>query len=58
MLHAYDATNLATEFYNSSQASSGRDSFGPGNKYITPTIADGRVIVRTTKSVVVFGLIQ
>jgi hypothetical protein len=57
VLHAYDATNLANELYNSTQASSGRDSFGPGNKYITATIADGRVIVGGNNSVTVFGLI-
>ncbi|MCU1295450.1 MAG: outer rane biosis protein BamB [Bryobacterales bacterium] len=58
VLHAYDATNLATELYNSGQANSGRDSFGPGNKYITPTIADARVIVGTTNSIAVFGLLK
>ena len=39
VLHAYDATNLATELYNSNQAPAGRDHFGAGNKYIVPTIA-------------------
>ncbi|MBV9084736.1 MAG: hypothetical protein JOZ62_18825 [Acidobacteriaceae bacterium] len=58
VLHAYDATNLANELYNSNQASSGRDQFGAGNKFIVPTIADGRVFVGTTNSVAVFGLIQ
>jgi outer membrane protein assembly factor BamB len=58
VLHAYDATNLAIELYNSNQASSGRDLFGPGNKYVTPTIADGRVFVGTTNSIAVFGLIK
>ncbi|MGI8772247.1 MAG: beta strand repeat-containing protein, partial [Acidobacteriaceae bacterium] len=37
VLHAYDAANL-TELYNSNQASSNRDSFGNGNKFITPMI--------------------
>jgi hypothetical protein len=58
VLHAYDATNLAHELYNSNQAASGRDQFGPGNKFIVPTIADGRVFVGTTNSVVAFGLLQ
>ena len=57
-LHAYDATNLATELYNSNQAGAARDQFGPGNKFITPTIADGRVFVGTTNSVAVFGLLN
>jgi hypothetical protein len=57
VLHAYDATNL-NEIYNSNQASNGRDHFGAGNKYITPTIVNGKVFVGTTNSVAVFGLLQ
>ncbi|HYB64245.1 MAG TPA: hypothetical protein VEC59_03185 [Steroidobacteraceae bacterium] len=57
VLHAYDAGNLATELYNSTQAAGGRDSFGNGNKFITPTIADGKVFVGTTNGVAVFGLL-
>ncbi len=56
VLHAYDASNLANELYNSNQAAAGRDHFGAGNKFITPTIADGKVFVGTTNSVAVFGL--
>jgi outer membrane protein assembly factor BamB len=55
VLHAYDAGNLADELYDSSQASGGRDQFGPGNKFITPAIADGMVFVGTTNGVAVFG---
>ena len=57
VLHAYDATNLAHELYNSSQAGS-RDQFGTGNKFITPTVADGKVFVGTTSGVAVFGLLN
>jgi len=56
VLHAYDATNLETELYNSNQAGS-RDQFGSGNKFITPTIANGEVFVGTTNGVGVFGLL-
>ena len=55
VLHAYDATDLTHELYNSSQAAGGRDNFGAGNKFITPTIADGMVFVGTTNGVAVFG---
>ena len=56
VLHAYDANDLTNELYNSSQAPSGRDNFGSGNKFITPTIANGKVYVGTTNGVGVFGL--
>jgi hypothetical protein len=58
VLHAFDAGNLATELYNSSQAAGGRDQFGAGNKFIAPAVADGRVLVGTTNSVAVFGLLS
>ena len=57
VLHAYDAANLAHEIYNSNQAAGNRDHFGAGNKYITPVVADGKVLVGTTNSVAVFGLL-
>lgn len=56
-LHAYDATNLATELYNSNQAAGSRDQF-TDNKFITPMVANGRVYVGTPNSVAVFGLLQ
>ncbi len=57
VLHAYDATNLAHELYNSNQAAGGRDSFGNGNKFITPMIANGKVYVGTPTGVAVFGIL-
>ena len=58
VLYAYDATNLAHELYDSNQAAGGRDQFGPGNKYITPMIVNGKVYVGTTYGVAVFGLLK
>jgi len=57
VLHAYDAKTLL-EIYNSNQAANGRDQFGNGNKFITPTIANGKVYVGTTNGVGVFGLLS
>ena len=56
VLHAYDATSL-TELYNSNQNPQ-RDHFGQANKFITPTICNGKVFVGTTNSVGVFGLLN
>ena len=55
VLHAYDANLL--ELYNSNQAANNRDQFGFGNKFITPTIANGKVYIGTPNSVAVFGLL-
>ncbi len=56
VLHAYNAANL-NEIYNSSQASGNRDQFGSGNKFMVPTIVNGKVFVGTPNGVAVFGLL-
>lgn len=55
LLHAYDATDLSRELYNSTQAGS-RDQFS-NNKFIMPMIANGKVYVGTPTGVIVFGLL-
>ena len=56
VLHAYDASNLANELYNSNQAARQRDSFGTASHFGTPMIVHGKVYVGTTNGVAVFGL--
>jgi hypothetical protein len=57
-LFAYDATNITTNIYNSSQASGQRDHFSTvGGHFNTPTVVDGKVYFGTASSVVVFGLL-
>jgi len=55
VLHAYDARDLSRELYNSNQATGGRDTFGGGNKFITPTIVNGHVYVGTPTGVAAFA---
>ena len=57
VLHAYDATNLANELYNSNQAPKQRDNFGAASHFGTPMIVNGKVYVGTTNNVTVFGLL-
>ena len=57
MLHAYDASNLARELYNS-EMNPLRDAAGPLIKFSAPAIAKGRVYVGTADSLAVFGLLN
>lgn len=56
VLHAYDATNVATELYNSNQAGT-RDVPGAAVKFSVPTIASGKVYIGTQTEVDVYGLL-
>ena len=56
-LVAYNATNLTTELYSSSEAAGSRDQLGAGVKFAVPTVADGKVFVGSSNSVSVFGLL-
>jgi hypothetical protein len=55
-LRAYDASNLTTELYNSSEAGT-RDTAGIALKLTVPTIADGKVFVGTSNELDIYGLL-
>ena len=57
MLHAYDASNLANELYNS-QMNPVRDALGPFVKFSVATVANGKVYAGTGNAIAVFGLLN
>jgi hypothetical protein len=55
VLHAYDATNVARELYNTNQTGS-RDQFGTAVRFTVPTVMNGKVFVAGKTEFAVFGL--
>jgi len=56
VLYAYDATNLANELYDSSQAGS-RDTLDYAAKFAIPVVANGKVFVAGQSQLTAFGLL-
>ena len=56
ILHAYDATNLANELYNSNQAGF-RDTLDTWLKFSLPVVANGEVFVASDSQLTIYGLL-
>lgn len=56
-LFAFDPTNLAKEFYDSTQAKQARDKMVPVVRFVTPTISNGKVFVGGTAALEAYGLL-
>jgi uncharacterized repeat protein (TIGR01451 family) len=57
ILHAFDATNLGVELYNSDQAPNDRDRLDYAAKWAAPLVANGKVFIATNGRLMVFGLL-
>lgn len=56
VLHAYKATDVSQELYNSTQAGS-RDTAATVMKFSTPTVVNGKVFLGTKNELDVYGLL-
>ena len=57
VLYAYSATNVSIMLYNSARAKQLRDQPGCANKFVTPTVANGKVYLGTQNELDVYGVL-
>ena len=57
ILHAYNASDLSNEIYNTNQNSS-RDALGFGGVFVVPTVYNGKVYVISSNNLNVYGVLH
>jgi hypothetical protein len=57
ILYAFDANNISTELYDSTQALALRDRLAATSRFVTPTVANGKVYIGSTTQLSVYGLL-
>jgi hypothetical protein len=57
ILYAFDANNISTELYDSTQALALRDKLAATSRFVTPTVANGKVYVGSTTQLTAYGLL-
>jgi hypothetical protein len=57
ILYAFDATNITTELYDTTQAAQLRDRILSTSRFVVPTIANGKVFVGGLNALYAFGIL-
>ncbi len=57
IMYAFDATNLSSELYNTTQAKLQRDKIPATSRFVVPTVVNGKVFVGGLHQLDVFGLL-
>jgi hypothetical protein len=57
VLYAFDATNLSSELYDTTQAAKLRDRILSTSRFVVPTVVNGKVYVGGLNELYVFGLL-
>jgi hypothetical protein len=57
VLYAFDATNLSSELYDTTQAAKLRDRILSTSRFVVPTVVNGKVFVGGLNELYVFGLL-
>jgi hypothetical protein len=57
ILYAFDATNLSSELYDTTQAAKLRDRILSTSRFVVPTVVNGKVYVGGLNELYVFGLL-